>query len=238
MPTPPLITDVFDLVLGRTCLHCQTPGPALCPPCLAQLRGNTRPVSIPGLVVPACAATDYDGIARDAILEYKERGSRSLAPMLGRLLADAAMTVARPQRPSDCVLIPVPSHRYAPRGFDALGSVARAAAQALTRDGLPSRVEHRLRPGPAYLPMKGLGRGERQSRITGAFRPMGRTRPSPWDEFALLVDDVVTTGATASEALRTLAAAGTRVSGIAAVAAPSRGTRGTIHAPAQPRCRP
>ena len=238
MPTPPLITDVFYLVLGRTCLGCQTPGPALCPTCLTQLRGHTRPVTIPGLVVPTCVAADYDGIARDVILEYKERGSRSLAPMLGRLLADAALTVARPQRPSRCVLVPVPSHRHAPRGFDALGSVARAAAQALARDGLPSRVERRLRPGPAYVPMKGLGRGERQSRITGAFRPAGRTRPAPWDEFVLLVDDVVTTGATASEALRTLAAAGTRVGGVAAVAAPSRGTRGTIHAPAQSTRRP
>ena len=238
MSTPPLITDVFDLVLGRTCLDCQTPGPALCPTCLAQLRGRTRSVSIPGLVVPVCAAADYDGIARDVILEYKERGSRSLAPVLGRLLADAALTVARPHRPSGCVLIPVPSHRHAPRGFDALGSVARAAAQALTRDGLPSRVERRLRPGPAYVPMKGLGRGERQFRISGAFRPAGRTRPAPGDGFVLLVDDVVTTGATASEALRTLAATGTRVGGVAAVAAPSRGTPGTIRAPARPTPRP
>jgi predicted amidophosphoribosyltransferase len=240
MPPPALLVEVFDLVLGRTCLGCHTPGSVLCPECLALLRGGVRSVPLAGLAIPLHAASPYDGLTREAILEYKERGSRSLAPMLGRLLADAALAAARLHRPARCVLVPVPSHRHAPRGFDALGAVARSAARDLSRDGLPTRVERRLRPGPAYLPMKGLSRSERRTRIIGAFRAAGPTRPSDAGSLVLLIDDVVTTGATMSEALRTLTIAGMRVDAIAAVAAtgPSRGRPARNPAPVPPTLRP
>jgi predicted amidophosphoribosyltransferase len=240
MPAPALLVEIFDLVLGRTCLGCHTPGSVLCPECLVLMRGRVQPTPIPGLTVPVYAASPYDGLTREAILEYKERGSRSLAPMLGRLLADAALAAARPHRPARCVLVPVPSHRHAPRGFDALGAVARSAARDLDRDGLPTRVERHLRPGPAYLPMKGLSRGERQSRIIGAFRAAAATRPAAPGSLVLLIDDVVTTGATVSEARRTLTTVGMRIDGIAAVAAAgtSRGRPARSHGPVPPTLRP
>ncbi len=240
MPPPALLVEVFDLVLGRTCLGCHAPGSVLCPACLAPLRGHVQPVAIAELAIPVHAASPYDGLTREAILEYKERSSRSLAPMLGRLLADAVLAAARPHRPLRCVLVPVPSHRHAPRGFDALGAVARSAARTLSRDGLPTRVEHHLRPGPAYLPMKGLSQAERRSRIIGAFRATEPFRPGPAGSLVLLIDDVVTTGATIGEALRTLTSTGARIDGIAAVAAagPSRGRQARNHVPVPPTLRP
>jgi predicted amidophosphoribosyltransferase len=234
MPTPRFLDDVFDLVLGRACASCHQPGSTLCHACLSGLRGRAAVVRA-GLAQTVVGALQYEGLGRQVILEYKERGNRSLAPMLGRLLADSVLVHAAASRSRDVTLVPVPSHRHAPRGFDALGAIAQAAARQLARDGIHARVEPRLRPGTSYRPMKGLGRQDRHDRITGAFRPVPHHR-GPRDDarVVLLVDDILTTGATATEALRALASAGHRIDGVAVVAAASRDMPATSRGPAPP----
>ena len=235
VPWPALVDDLADLVLGRCCLGCQVPGRPMCDRCLSAMRGRTSIVPLPTWLPPAVAATPYDGLARRAVLAYKENGNRGLARPLGALLADAVR--AHRAGPHGCVLVPVPSHRHARRGFDALGGLTHWAADDLQRRGLPVRIVRPIRAGRDYAPLKGLGRAERFRRIEGAFEPSAGARRRQHDlgpAMVLLVDDVVTSGATVAQAVRALRQIGVDVDGVAAVAAASRDRPATIRAPAPP----
>jgi predicted amidophosphoribosyltransferase len=176
-------------------------------------------------------------MGRALILEYKERGNRGLTPMLGALLADA-IEPHLPRPSEGCtVVVPVPSHRWSARGFDALGGITRAAGRGLAARSRPVLVERWLETVSAYRPLKDLTRDERRRRIEGAFRVAARAqrrvrRLAPGG--VLVVDDVLTTGATLGEAVRTLAGAGIPVAGVAVVAWASRDRWATSLAPARP----
>ncbi len=218
---PRLAADVVDLILGRTCVACQTPGPGWCPACLALVRGRAGIVRVPAVDVSVATAIRYDGVGRRVILDYKERGHRALARPLGVLLADAVLVhvASRPGR--RLALVPVPGHRGATRGFDALGAVVSAARRTLAAAGHDAVVTRLLRPGARHAPLKRLGRQERFRGIEGAFLPV-KVRKSIEDELVLIVDDVVTSGATLAEATRVLRRVGVRVDGSATVAAALR----------------
>lgn len=215
---------------------CDAIGTALCAACLARLRGRVGTVaSSPGLP-PTTAALSYEDDGSALILEYKERGNRGLAPMLGELLADAIEPHLRRLRPGS-VVVPVPSHRRAARGFDALGGIVGAAGHALAARGRPVLVQPWLESASSYRPLKDLTRAERRHRIEGAFRVPSRVRRSgawPAHGGVIVVDDVLTTGATLGEAVRTLTGAGIRVEGVAVVAWASRDRPVTSPAPARP----
>ena len=209
-----VIRDVADLVLGRSCLACSVTGPSLCEECLALLRAQPgRRTVVHG--TPGHSAVDYRGAGRWVILDYKQHGDRSLARPLGRLLADAVLDV---HRGGPLTLVPIPAHRRSRRGFDALGAVAEHAARELAASGRPARIDRLVRSAARYPPLKDLGRLERQRRVLGAFtaRPgaEGAARGG-----VIVVDDVLTTGATIREAIRALTATGHRVIGFATVAA-------------------
>jgi predicted amidophosphoribosyltransferase len=98
--------------------------------------------------------------------------------------------------------------------------VARRAAARLRRDGLPVVVARPLRARARVRDQSGLGAEERRANLQGAF--VCRRRAAPGERPVLVVDDVLTTGATAREAQRALEDAGHRVVGIATVAATRR----------------
>ena len=131
--------------------------------------------------------------------------------MLGELLADAIEPhLARPPA-VPAIVVPVPSHRWAARGFDALGGIARAADHALAARGRPVLVRRWLETASSYRPLKDLTRAERRLRIEGAFRVPPRVRRDAARSApggVIVVDDVLTTGATLGEAVRTLTGAG------------------------------
>ena len=129
----------------------------------------------------------------------KFRGDRLYARLLGTLLADA-------QRARDSqlpeVLIPVPLHdsRYRQRGFNQAFEIARFAAACLGTHVEPAC----LRRVNATVEQSGLSLAARQRNVRGAFRLV---QPLEARHVAL-VDDVFTTGNTASEAARVIAASG------------------------------
>ena len=206
----PIATAVLDLVLPRRCVACGSPSAAICASCLPQLAAYRA--------ADGWAAAPYDGAVRSALLAYKERGRRDLAGALAALLARsvAAALAASGAPPARVVLVPVPSARSvaASRGGDHVLRLARRAGPSCGVRVAP-RVLALTR---AVEDSAGLNPAERTRNLAGAMA----ARPGRPGLAALLVDDIVTTGATLHEARRALVAAGWPVSGAAVVAATPR----------------
>jgi predicted amidophosphoribosyltransferase len=213
-----VLAALVDLVLPRRCVGCGSPLAALCGRCVP-----VDPVRPAG--GGAYAAARYEGPVRAALLAYKERGRRDLAGPLAALLARAVAGArsAECAAPGRVVLVPVPSARaaVAARGGNHVLRLARRTAVA---GGL------RLAPDALVLTRAphdsaGLRIEERAANLDHAMA----ARPAPPGCAALLVDDIVTTGATLREAGRALAAAGWPVAGAAVVAATPRLSSGASH---------
>ena len=206
-----------DLLLPRVCAGCGVPGAVLCAGCCALL---TRPRlaqprrHLPGFP-PTVAAAGYAGPVRPAVLAFKEHGRSELAGPLGAALAlaVAAVLTGLPGAPDGPVLlVPVPSSAAAVRrrGRDHLAELADAAAEELRAAGLPARTVRALgrAPGRGVRDSAGLGALERQANLAGRFRARSLAAGLPPSGRLVLVDDVVTSGATLTEAARALRSAG------------------------------
>jgi predicted amidophosphoribosyltransferase len=209
-----LVAALVDLVLPRRCVGCGSYVGALCTGCLPD-----------GPVLRAAAGTwaaaGYEGALRTALLAYKERGRRDLAGPLGDLLGRAVGAALAGQRspPGRVALVPVPSARSvaASRGGD---HVARLARRVARRHGLRVAADA-VGLTRAVRDSAGLGTAQRAANLAGA----AMARSAPPGTAALVVDDIVTTGATVREAIRALESAGWPVIGSAVVAAtPLRAT--------------
>jgi predicted amidophosphoribosyltransferase len=206
---PTLLAALIDLVLPQSCVGCGRDGAALCASC-----ASSRLVQVDAAGLPVMAAGDYAGGLRTALLAYKERGRRDLAGPLGGLLARAVPTGA-------AALVPVPCAPAAARarGGDHVLRLARVAARRL---GL--RVATPLRLDRAVEDSAGLGLRERARNLHEAMVATPARRPG---EAVVIIDDIVTTGATLREAARALECAGWPVGSAAVVAATARRPPGT-----------
>lgn len=217
-----------DLVTGAACAGCGCPGHLLCAGCEGSVSTPARPARPtpcpPGLA-PAWAVGEYAGLLRALVLGHKERRQLGLRRPLGRLLA---LSVAA-ALPTDGIvaLVPVPSRRRTvrARGHDPTLAMTRAAAAHLRREGYDVVVVRLLTVGPV-LDQAGLDAGQRAANLAGSMSCSSASlarlaRRVPRARF-VVCDDVLTTGATAREAQRALAASGLPVAGIAVVAATRR----------------
>ena len=225
-----MLADLLDLVLPRDCVGCQEPGRALCRSCAALLRAPHahRPDPCPTGLPPLMTAGAYDGAVRAALLAHKERGRLGLVRPLGAALAGAVrgLRVAGP-----LVLVPVPSSPAAvrERGHDHARRLASAAAGRVPG----ARSRSLLVPARAVADQSGLTTAARAANLSGALRVR---RPVPGLR-VVVVDDVVTTGATLAEAVRALREAGADVRGCAVVAATHRRSTGKGDWVQGPLCR-
>lgn len=176
------------------------------------------------------AAGEYAGNLRTLLIEHKEHTRLALAGPLGRLLALAvldahrAATTGHPAAARlDTVLdlVPVPSHPAVvrSRGHDPVRRMSRVAAGHLRGAGHRVRVVPLLRVLARPEDQAGLGAAARAANVSGRFA--ARLRPRARAP-VVLVDDVITTGATLREAQRALEAAGIHPVGAATVAATRR----------------
>ncbi|MBU6243848.1 MAG: hypothetical protein KGP12_01405 [Actinomycetales bacterium] len=218
-----LVEDASDVIQGRRCLACRAPGRPLCSACCENVISPHRHDTGHWVAGP------YDGHLRSAILAFKEHGCLALGAPLGSMLAIAVLSLLAGDQPRSCIrLVPVPSHRRSrrDRGFDAVGRLAAWAAQALSGAGLDASVSPALVMARDYA-RHSAGSVAGRSSAAGAFRGV----PAPAFRAGLvIVDDVITTGATVGEAHRALVAAGVTPIGVAAVAGTVRRTRSTLHA--------
>ena len=216
-----LIDAALDLYLGGRCHGCGTPGRSPCLACRANLAPSPLAQSRVGIDVPIFTGVRYQ-TAMAFVIAFKDRDAWQLAPVLGLTLAGAVeallddVRVRRPSRPH-LVLVPVPSSPRAvrQRGFDHTATLASWVAKRLgvRWSGLLKRVGH---VGDQ------VGQGATQRRGNQANTMITSPR---WASLArgkreqvVVIDDVITTGATASEAVRALRAGGHHVVGVAGVA--------------------
>lgn len=205
---------LLDLVLPLECGGCGSPGIRWCPACAGTLAVHTdEPIVIsprldPG--VPVFSLGRYAGARRAAIVAMKEHGRTDLIPRLA-VAVEAGVTrlltwgiVELP-----LTVVPAPTRWSAARrrGGDPVAAMAQAAA------GVDVAVTTALRMRASTRDSVGLSPGQRERNVAGRVK----LRRSVSGE-VLLIDDVVTTGATASESVRVLHAAGAHVTAVLTVA--------------------
>ncbi len=185
------ITAPLCACCGAPFDHDRGPG-ALCGPCLAE----------PPRFTAARAALVYDGPAREVLLGFKHADRQHLAQVMAPHVVRAAGGLLHP----GVLLVPVPLHwtRLWRRGFNQAALLAQAVAR---RVGAQVAVDALIRVKPTVI-SKGLGRKARADNVRGAFRVRRRDQIKGRD--IVLVDDVLTTGATADACARHLKRAGAR----------------------------
>ncbi|GAA1984628.1 ComF family protein [Kitasatospora viridis] len=224
-----MLTAALDVLLPSPCTGCGAPGGPLCPGCrtvLDALRPHPAgPLPAPPGLPPLHACAGYRDPVRRLLIAHKERGALSLAGPLGEVLARSVRAAlagagAGPGGPP-LLLVPMPSARRAvrARGQDATRRLARGAARALRRQGLPCRVAPVLRPARRVADQSGLGAAARRANLHGALTVPRLTADQLTGRRLVLVDDLVTTGASLAEAARALRAAGAEPLAAATVAA-------------------
>lgn len=208
-----LLPRVLDLLAPRSCVACDggvEPGGVFCTACGAHpLRAPPRALLVD--CVPALAAAPHAAPLSDAVHRFKYGGRPDLAEQLSELAVPALQGF---EPGPDTVLVPVPLHprRLAERGYNQSALLARQLSRRLGLRFAPLALA-RIKPTVRQV---GQSRDERWSNMSDAFVVR---KPQALDGYGVvLVDDVLTTGATATACIRPILALGNRVTGVVTLA--------------------
>lgn len=209
-----LVEALCELFLPAACAACRAAhaaGGGLCEGCAGSLpRAAVLAVPRAPGTPPVVVAGTYEGVLAEALNEYKERGRRELLPVLAGLLGRAVGVVAA-EAPG-AVLVPIPATRAArrERGFDHVAALCARVG--------PAHRCLRARPRPDSV---GLSPAQRRRAALSslAVAPRQGAALAASGRPVILVDDIVTTGATLSAAATALRRAGVGVAAAAAIAA-------------------
>ncbi len=212
----------LDVALPRLCVACDAPvtGEGVCPACWAKVSFIAPPfcprLGIPFVYDPgpgllsmeaiadppaydrARAAVRYDDVARTLVHALKYQDRTDLAPAMGRWMARAGAELLRDAD----VIVPVPLHWR--RGWSRRYNQSAALAKVLSASSgvAPAwDVLQRIKPTAQQI---GLNRKERAANVQGAFKVPKERGGAVQGRRVLLVDDVLTSGATADACARAL----------------------------------
>ena len=223
-----MLREVVRLVLPLECAGCGRPDVVLCPACTALVAGPPRRVDAdaPRLDLagredrlPVWAFADYRGPVREAVVSWKDRGRADLDPVLTAALRSGVRELVPTVRlaagpATELLVVPVPSSPLATlrRGRSPVGVLAGAVVDGLRSAGARARLCTALVGRASARDQVGLGQRARQRNVSGRIavrgarlaRAVGREHPTA----IVLVDDVLTTGATLAAAEAALARTG------------------------------
>lgn len=169
------------------------------------------------------AAAPYTGVAQGVIVAHKENGRLGLARPLASMIVVAMAHVLPEPVTAPVALVPVPSSPRAVRrrGHDPVLRISRRAAAMLRRAGRPSTVVPLLRRVRYVRDQAELDAAARATNLQDAIgvQPRRLRRAGLDGAHVVVVDDIVTTGATMSECVRALGVAGVFVTGAVGAAA-------------------
>jgi ComF family protein len=218
-----LTSAALDAAFPASCSGCGREGAALCDACRPALDarlglpGGTPlglPAELPSPLLQLEWCAPFSGPVRAALHDLKYAGERRLAEPLGTAMAQRWALVGTGTE----LVVPVPVHaeRERRRGYDQAALIAAVVARRL---GLPLALA--LERGRATVAQFDLDRDERAANVAGAFRPRSSdplAARAVVGQWILLVDDVVTTGATLAACAAALEEAGARAVSAVAVA--------------------
>ncbi len=229
----------LDVVLPPACIACDRPVDApglLCPDCFRRTGFVTEPCCVvcgapygaraqagpeltcercrlaPPLFERARAALRYDAAARRLVLPLKHADRAELAGALAAMMARAGAALLREAE----LIVPVPLHRTRlfRRRYNQAALLARELARRSSRPALPDALIRRR----ATAALGGMSAAERAAEVDGAFAVRPRRAERIVGRRVLLVDDVLTSGATANACAAALRAAGAVAVDVLAVA--------------------
>jgi ComF family protein len=196
------LLDALAVLSPVDCAGCGRADRALCEHCRAELEPSVTPRTLPdGSTV--FTALRYEGVVRTTLLALKEGGRTDVARPLGASLSAALARAAEPG--AEFLAVPTSRAAWRRRGYDPVDLLCKRAGFGSARA---------LRSTRATLSQKTLDSPTRASNL----RESMSSRTTLRGRRFVLVDDIVTTGATLTEAARAVRAAGGEVVGRAALA--------------------
>ena len=207
---------LLHLLFPPKCILCrrvlQDQQTDLCGSCRQSVREFTGPKKKYSFIAGWTALWYYEDAVRESMKQFKFYNHPSYADSYGRLLA---MHLMKEDMLDFDILtwVPVSAKRKWQRGYDQVELIAKAVAKELSVTAQPTLCKHRHAP-----PQSGIrDAAARRANIQGAYRALDPSRLQ--GKRILLLDDIVTTGSTASECARILLTAGAKEVIFAAVAA-------------------
>ena len=202
--------DFLNLLLPSNCILCATAGSNLCEQCELDLKLKVRKVSRQGIA--GFATTDYTSQVAKLIHEFKEGKQTSLA----KIFCKAMLPALNNFELQNCSLVYMPSKSksFASRGFVPAKIMANELSRQIAKQ---QKVLVPVYGGLGFLPeaakriedQASLSGKDRRTNLVGTMRLAAR----PKQNRAILIDDIITTGATLTEAARALADIGVQVLG-------------------------
>lgn len=240
VPSP--LAAVVSLALPLACAVCRAADVGLCDVCRVEVHDSlwaggarrSRPDPEPALLPPVHTSGRFEGALAGLVTAYKDEGRRDVVAVLAPLLAtavDAALLCAPAvhqvlaARNGPVLLVPVPSSAASRRrrGDAPLGSLAREAAHGFdASEVVPAEA---LRVRRRVADQSALGAAGRHVNVEHSMVVRAAWAPVVQASTCVLVDDVLTTGATLGEAARAMRAGGARVVVAATICATQRRDR-------------
>jgi ComF family protein len=202
----PIFEELLNIILPTRCIWCRELGSAICNQCSFKINQPVRTVHRIG--INGYAINEYSDDIATLISEFKETPQSSLASFISTAMIPALKNFDL----DNVVLVPMPSKKksFAKRGFNPAQLLARQVSKKLfSQFGIRVRVYNCLQITRDVNDQAALSGSARRINLNGSMSSLN----IPIGYSAILIDDVITSGATLREAKRSLLAAGAQVLG-------------------------